>query len=262
MTLSYGRRTVVRDASIELHPGTVTAFVGPNGSGKSTLLRGLAHLHRAAAGDIAFTDGTRLDELPSRTLAQRVTLLSQSRPTPHGVLVRDAVALGRHPYRGRLRVGDPEGAAVVERSMRLTGVHTLAEQTVDALSGGQLQRVWLASCLAQDTDVLLLDEPTNHLDLTYQVELLELLHSLAHSHGVCIGVVLHDLNHAAEIADHIVLLADGEIAARGAPADVLTSELLSDVYGIEITAAADPVRGVVEVRARPPRRVTRSPAIA
>lgn len=128
---------------------------------------------------------------PAGTFARRVTLLAQSRPTPTGISVRDVVGFGRHPYRGRWRDGDPGGPAVITHAMTVTGVTDLAERSVDELSGGQLQWVWLASCLAQDTGVLLLDEPTTYLDLRYQVEILDLIRELADQHGVAIGVVLH-----------------------------------------------------------------------
>jgi iron complex transport system ATP-binding protein len=178
-----------------------------------------------------------------------VTLLSQSRPVPNGLGVRDVVEFGRHPYRGRWRAADPDGADAVERAMLLTGIRDLAERGVDELSGGQLQRVWLASCLAQHTTTLLLDEPTNHLDLRYQVEILDLVHELARDHGVAIGLVLHDLDQAAAIADRVVVLCDGRVVADGSAHDALRAELLSEVYGIRIEVDTDPVSGCPRTRA-------------
>ena len=123
----------------------------------------------------------------------------------------------------------------------------MADRAVDRLSGGELQRVWLATCLAQETDVLLFDEPTNHLDLRYQVETLDLIRDLADDHGTAIGVVLHDLSHAAAIADRVVLLGDGRVHASGDPADVLTTEHLTEVYGIAVHAAVDPETGRLRI---------------
>jgi iron complex transport system ATP-binding protein len=131
--------------------------------------------------------------------------------------------------------------------MALTGVDDMAERAVDQLSGGELQRVWLATCLAQDTAVVLLDEPTNHLDLRFQVEILELVRELADDHGAAIGIVLHDLGHAALVADDVVLLHQGRVFERGAPADVLTGPHLSEVYGLPIQATVDPESGLVRV---------------
>ncbi|MGI5270269.1 ABC transporter ATP-binding protein [Nonomuraea sp. CA-218870] len=248
LCLSYHGATVVHDGRITLRPGLVTALVGPNGSGKSTLLRALARLHRPDSGAVTLGDGADALGLSARDFACRVTLLAQSRPTPGGVRVSDVVGYGRHPYRKRWKAADPDGAAAVARAMELTGVTAMAERPVDELSGGELQRVWLATCLAQDTGVLLLDEPTTFLDLRYQVELLELMRDLADEHGVAIGVVLHDLNQAAEIADHVVLLHQGRVRADGPPARVLTEDLLSDTYGIRIEVSHDPVSGTVTTR--------------
>jgi iron complex transport system ATP-binding protein len=135
---------------------------------------------------------------------------------------------------------DLEGNAAITRAMELTGVTAMAERGVDELSGGELQRVWLATCLAQDTRVLLLDEPTTFLDLRYQVEILDLMRDLADQHAVAVGVVLHDLNQAAAVADDVVLLQRGRVRAHGVPTEVFTPEALSDVYGIRIDVHLDP----------------------
>jgi iron complex transport system ATP-binding protein len=248
LRLGYHGTTVVDGGRITLRPGHVTALVGPNGSGKSTLLRALARLHRPDGGTVTLGDGTDALGLPAREFARRVTLLAQSRPTPGGVRVRDVIAYGRHPYRRRWTAADPGGPAAVARAMELTGVTAMADRPVDELSGGELQRVWLATCLAQHTGVLLLDEPTTFLDLRYQVELLDLVRDLADEHGVAIGVVLHDLDQAAAIADRVVLLHRGRVRADGPPAHVLTEDLLSDVYGIRVEVAHDPATGAVVTR--------------
>ncbi|MBB4684201.1 ABC transporter ATP-binding protein [Amycolatopsis jiangsuensis] len=243
LTLGYGAEPVVHDAGVTLRPGAVTALIGPNGSGKSTLLRSLARLHRPAAGTVTIPggEGAPVDALAlsAKGFARRVTLLTQSRPTPGGVRVRDVVTYGRHPHRGRFGSGDPEGPAVVEEAMRLTGVAEMAARPVGELSGGELQRVWLATCFAQDTGVVLLDEPTTFLDLRYQVETLDLVRDLADEHGVAVGVVLHDLDQAAAVADELVLLSHGTVRATGRPAEVLTPDLLTEVYGLRIDVHVD-----------------------
>lgn len=169
LRLGYHGVPVVDDASLHLARGRVTALVGPNGSGKSTLLRALARLHRPHQGFVLLDDGSSALDLTARDFARRVTLLAQTRPTPGGVAVRDVVGYGRHPHRGRWRSTDPEGARAVAWAMAVTGTTVMADRGVDELSGGELQRVWLAACLAQETRVLLLDEPTTFLDLRYQV---------------------------------------------------------------------------------------------
>jgi len=251
VTLRYGEQPVVQGASLELEDGRVTALVGPNGSGKSTLLRALARLHRPCDGDVLVeTAGAAAPawSLSARDFARRVSLLTQHSPAPVGLRVRDVVSFGRQPHRGRWRAGDPQGARAVETAMLATGVDAMADRAVDQLSGGELQRVWLATCLAQETGVLLLDEPTNHLDLRYQVEILELVRDLADLHRVTVGVVLHDLAHAAEVADRVVLLHEGRVLASGAPGEVLSSENLSTAYGVEVRVTRDPLSGAVHVR--------------
>ncbi|MGF9662358.1 ABC transporter ATP-binding protein [Arthrobacter crystallopoietes] len=253
LVLRYGDRDVVHGAGLRLERGRIVALVGPNGSGKSTLLRALARLHQVSSGSVAVStdDGQESDALLMKRsdFARHVTLLSQSRPVPHGLSIRDVVEFGRHPYRGRWRAADPEGRAAVERAMALTGVTELSGRGVHELSGGQLQRVWLASCLAQDTSVLLLDEPTNHLDLRYKVEIFDLVYDLARVHNVAVGVVLHDLDEAAALADEVVVLSEGSIAAAGPAHEALDSELLSRVYAIPIVTHTDPLTGRLRTRA-------------
>lgn len=287
VSVAYDGVDVVHDARLELRPGCVTALVGPNGSGKSTLLRTLARLQKPRTGSLTLAappagvewsenvvhtaakddsrpldqpgassgegegEGASLDgfELSLRQFAKRVALLTQGRPTPGGLSVRDVVEFGRYPHRGRWGRADPDGPAAVDRALALTGVADLADRGVDQLSGGQLQRVWLASCLAQDTGVLLLDEPTTYLDLRYQVELLDLVRYLADAGRIAVGVVLHDLDQAAALADRIVVLSAGRIVAEGDPATVLTPRLLTDVWGIRIDVDTDPTTGHLRTRA-------------
>ncbi|MFI7065914.1 ABC transporter ATP-binding protein [Kribbella sp. NPDC050124] len=258
LRLGYHGKLVVDDASLRIEAASVTALVGPNGSGKSTLLRALARLHHPDGGRITFPDGGDALDLSAKEFARKVTLLSQSRPTPNGVSVRDVVGYGRHPHRGRWRTDDPDGKRAIDHAMAVTGVTAMADRAVDELSGGELQRVWLATCLAQDTGVLLLDEPTTFLDLRYQIEILDLMRELADAHGVAVGVVLHDLNQAAAVADRIALLDQGRVRATGTPEEVLEADALSETYGIRIEVGTDPATGLVSTRpiGKHSRRVT------
>ncbi|WP_236238836.1 ABC transporter ATP-binding protein [Streptomyces sp. CC228A] len=249
VTVAYDGVDVVHDASLTLRPGQVTVLVGPNGSGKSTLLRTVARLQRPRAAALVIDGDTDGLALSPREFSRRVALLTQGRPTPSGLTVRDVVEFGRYPYRGRWGRTDPGGPAAVDRALSLTGVAELADRGVEHLSGGQLQRVWLAGCLAQETGVLLLDEPTTYLDLRYQVELLDLMRDLADDHGIAVGAVLHDLDQAAAVGDRIVLLRAGRIAADGRPEDVLTAERLTETYGIRIDVDTDPLTGRLRTRA-------------
>ena len=256
LVLGYPRSTVVHGVSLSLQAGVVTALIGPNGSGKSTVLRSLARLHPVTSGTVELS-GTDSAPMSARAFARQVTLLSQSRPHPSGLTVDDVVAFGRHPHRRRFAALTESDRQSIHHAMELTGTTAMADRPVDQLSGGELQRVWLASCLAQGTGVLLLDEPTNHLDLRYQVETLDLLRDLADHHGTAIGVVLHDLNQTAMVADRVVLLHHGRVRAAGEPADVLTTEHLSEVYELPIGTMRDPDTGRVRIEPRGRHHVRR-----
>ena len=245
LTLGYHGTPVVHEATIDVPAGAVTTLVGPNGSGKSTLLRAMARLHRPTAGDIRVDGSEDALALTPREFARRVTLLAQSRPCPTGLSVRDVVAFGRHPHRGRWGGRSADDRRAIDWASSVTGTGPLLDRTIDELSGGERQRVWLATCLAQQAGVLLLDEPTTYLDLRYQVEMLELIRDLADEHGVAVGVVLHDLNQAADVCDRVAVLQAGRIRALGAPQEVLTAALLSEVWGLPMDVTTDPVTGSV-----------------
>jgi iron-chelate-transporting ATPase len=244
LVLRYGKDTVIDGVSMALEPGRVTALVGPNGSGKSTLLRSLARLHPVGGGDVTLgaRDGhpdRAVSMLSARQFAREVTLFSQSRPAPQGLSVGEVVAFGRHPYRRGFAGLSAADRSAIDHAMRATGVLDMKDRPVGELSGGEVQRVWLAACVAQQTGVVLLDEPTNHLDLRYQIETLDLVRDLVDEHGVAVGIVLHDLDHAARIADTLLLLSAGRIHAAGDPRDVLTTNNISEVYEIAVEVTLD-----------------------
>ena len=152
---------------------------------------------------------------------------------PDGITVRDLVGRGRYPHQGLFRSWSDNDEAAVQRALEATGTLDLAGRNVDELSGGQRQRVWIAMALAQETDVLLLDEPTTYLDLAHQVEVLDLVTDLNRTRGTTVAIVLHDLNLAARYADHVIAMKGGAVTAAGAPGDVVTEDLVRDVFGLE-----------------------------
>ncbi|MFF4558841.1 ABC transporter ATP-binding protein [Streptomyces sp. NPDC001422] len=252
LVLRYGAKPVVHGVSLALEPGRATALVGPNGSGKSTLLRSLSRLHRIDDGRVTLgaADGTPERDaalLSSRQFAREVTLFSQSRPAPQGLTVAEVVAFGRHPYRRGFGGPSVEDRSAVDHAMGVTGVRDMAGRLVGELSGGEMQRVWLAACLAQDTGVVLLDEPTNHLDLRYQIETLDLVRDLVEEHGIAVGIVLHDLDQASRVADTLILMSSGRVHAAGKPVDVLTAENIGEVYDIRVEVAVDPRTGRLRI---------------
>lgn len=252
LVLRYSGKPVVHGVSVALEPGRATALVGPNGSGKSTLLRALSRLHQVDGGRVTLgaPEGEAQRDaalLTSRQFAREVTLFSQSRPAPQGLTVAEVVAFGRHPYRRGFAGPGVEDRNAIDHAMGVTGVRDMAGRQVGELSGGEMQRVWLAACLAQDTGVVLLDEPTNHLDLRYQFETLDLVRDLVEEHGIAVGIVLHDLDQASRVADTLVLMCAGRVHAAGAPADVLTAENIGEVYDIRVDVGIDPRTGRLRI---------------
>ncbi|MFJ8469729.1 ABC transporter ATP-binding protein [Streptomyces swartbergensis] len=242
LTLAYDGRHVVDALDVTIPAGRVTAVVGSNACGKSTLLRGLSRLLTPKQGAV-YLDGTLIHTLRSKELARRLGMLPQSPVAPDGITVLDLVKRGRSPHQSWWRQWSPEDEEAVHGALEATGLLEQAERSVDELSGGQRQRAWIAMALAQGTPVLLLDEPTNHLDLTHQIEILDLVVDLNREQGRTVVLVLHDLNHACRYADHVIAMKDGRIVAEGAPADVISRELIAEVFGLSCTVIEDPAGG-------------------
>jgi iron complex transport system ATP-binding protein len=242
VTLGYAERTVVEDVDLDVAVGRITCIVGANACGKSTLLRAMARLLKPRAGQVVL-DGRDLHAMPTKQVARTLGLLPQSPIAPEGIVVADLVARGRHPHQGVLARWTSADEEAVAEALRLTDTAALADRCVDELSGGQRQRVWIAMALAQQTDLLLLDEPTTFLDVSHQVDVLDLLTDLNRQRGTTIVMVLHDLNLAARYADHLVAVRAGRLHAAGDPPDVLTVDVVRDVFGMESQVVEDPVSG-------------------
>lgn len=239
VTLGYDGHVVVDGLSVEVPHGRVTAIVGSNGCGKSTLLRGLSRLLKPSAGQILL-DGKAIHEWSTKEVARIVGLLPQSPIPPEGITVAELVARGRHPHQGLVRQWGRSDDEAVAEALRLTDTLSLAARPVDSLSGGQRQRAWIAMVLAQQTDLLLLDEPTSFLDVAHAVELLDLVTDL-NLRGSTVVMVLHDLNLAARYSDHLIAMRGGAIVREGGPHEVVTSDVVEEVFGIPCQIATDPV---------------------
>jgi len=242
VTLGYDRRLVSEGLSIRVPVGSFTAIIGPNACGKSTLLRALARLLTPEAGRILLS-GRDIATRGAKELARELGLLPQSSLAPEGIRVADLVSRGRYPHQrafNRWTVGDEQA---VLSAMTATNVLDLSGRLVDELSGGQRQRVWVAMVLAQQTPVLLLDEPTTFLDITHQIEVMELFQHINRDEGRTLVTVLHDLNQAARYASQIVAMRDGRVVAAGAPAEVITPELVEAVFSLPSRVIEDPESG-------------------
>ncbi|MFD3960373.1 MULTISPECIES: ABC transporter ATP-binding protein [Streptomyces] len=237
--LGYGEREIVRDLSVTVPPGRITVIVGPNACGKSTLLRSMARLLAPTAGAVLL-NGRSIQEMPTKEVAAVLGILPQSPTAPEGITVSDLVGRGRYPHQGWFRRWSAEDDEAVAQALLSTDVLELADRPVDELSGGQRQRVWIAMALAQRTDILLLDEPTTYLDASHQLDVLDLLTDLNRERGVTMVAVLHDLNLACRYADHMIAMKGGRILAEGAPVDIVTEELVGEVFGMRCSVIKDP----------------------
>ncbi|MCR1781243.1 ABC transporter ATP-binding protein [Nocardioides carbamazepini] len=242
VTLGYDKRVISEDLTLAVPDGSFTVIVGANGCGKSTLLRGLARLLKPRSGAVHL-DGQAIQRYSSKEVARRLGLLPQAQVAPDGITVADLVARGRYPHQSLLRQWTRDDEEAVREALAATDIGDLAERLVDELSGGQRQRVWLAMALAQRTEILLLDEPTTYLDIAHQVEVLDLCERLRTERGYTLVAVLHDLNLACRYATHLVAMKDGGVVAEGSPADVITEELVEDVYGLACRVVPDPECG-------------------
>ncbi|RBL85996.1 ABC transporter ATP-binding protein, partial [Streptomyces cavourensis] len=204
-------------------------------------------------------DGKEVHRLPAKELARTLGLLPQSPVAPEGITVSDLVGRGRHPHQSMFSRWNEKDDAAVASALEATATEPLADRAVDELSGGQRQRVWIAMALAQQTDLLLLDEPTTFLDASHQIEVLDLLTDLNRERGVTMVAVLHDLNLACRYADHMIAMKGGRILAEGAPVDIVTEELVGEVFGMRCSVIEDPASATPMV-VPPGRHHVKNPA--
>ncbi|MFI6421882.1 ABC transporter ATP-binding protein [Streptomyces sp. NPDC050842] len=240
---TVGGSPVLDGVSLAPRPGTVTGLLGPNGSGKSTLLRLLAGVLAPDSGVVTL-DGDPLDGLGRRAVARRLAAVEQQADTQVDLTVLDAVRLGRVPHRRAWTPASAADEAAVRSALARTGLADMAHRSWRTLSGGERQRVQIARALAQEPRELLLDEPTNHLDIQHQLDLLTLVAGLR----LTAVVALHDLNLAAMYCDRLVVLAEGRVVARGTPDEVLTEELIAEVYRVRATVTRPTPGGRPHIR--------------
>jgi len=244
VTFSYDKK---RDALQGIHStidiGKVTTIIGPNGCGKSTLLGVLSNHHQPQNGDVLL-DGKSLVEFKPKELAKKLAIVHQQNNAPSDMTVEKLTAYGRIPYKNFFSSSTSEDEEAVEWALASTNLLDKRHMTIDSLSGGQMQRVWIAMALTQQTPYLFLDEPTTYLDIFYQYELLELVRGLNKQHGISIVMVLHDINQAIKYSDIIIVMKNGQIAAKGKPEEIITADLIRDIYNVNVVVKHDPEAGV------------------
>lgn len=237
--VGYGEVKIVEDLNLHIPEGSVTTIIGPNGCGKSTILKAMSRLIEPKNG-VVYLDGKAIHKESTKEIAKKMAVLPQTPKAPNGLTVYELVSYGRFPHqRGFGKLTD-EDRDIIHWALDVTGVLPFSERPIDALSGGQRQKVWIAMALAQETELLLLDEPTTYLDLAHQLEVLQLLEKLNREQGRTIVMVLHDLNHAARFADYMVALNGGSIVKEGTAQEVMTSSVLKRVFNIDASIVTDP----------------------
>jgi iron complex transport system ATP-binding protein len=241
LTLHVGGRMIVDAATFDAPAAAVTALIGPNGAGKSTLLRAITSSLRGSAG-MAVLNGEPLSALPRRVRARRIALVEQDSVTELGLRVRDVVGLGRIPFQSAFGGESPDDTRIVDAALEAAGMTTFSDRDFATLSGGERQRVQLARALAQQPLALLLDEPTNHLDLPAQLSTLRLVRERAAA-GTAVLAAMHDLNLVSAYCDRVVVLQAGRVVAQGGVREVLTADLIAEVYGVEVDVLHHPVSG-------------------
>ncbi|MCM1982905.1 ABC transporter ATP-binding protein [Lyngbya confervoides] len=242
LSLAYEGNIIIQDLDLAIPQGKITVFVGPNGCGKSTLLKGLGRLLKPKTGKV-YLGSDSLNQLSTKAIARRLSLLPQGPTAPEGLTVRDLVAQGRYPHQGWFQQWSQEDEQQVNWALALTQMQDFAAIALHRLSGGQRQRAWIAMTLAQNTDILLLDEPTTYLDLAHQIEILDLLYQLNQEQQRTIVMVLHDLNQACRYGNHLVAMKAGAIYAQGPPHQVITEQTVQTVFGLDSRIIPDPIMG-------------------
>ncbi|KZN69568.1 ABC transporter ATP-binding protein [Pseudoalteromonas luteoviolacea] len=234
LSLNYQHKPVIQDLSVTIAHHQITAIVGPNGSGKSTLLKLLGGLSKPSEGAVTL-EQKPLHKWRPKALAKKLALLGQNPQAPGGMLVRQLVGHGRFPYLGLFNTLSHIDQHAITWALRKTQLEHLQNQPLEHLSGGERQRAWLAMALAQQSEILLLDEPTTYLDLGHQFQLLDLLKQLQIHERKTIVMVLHDINQASQFSDRIIALKNGEIVADGSPHQVVTEQIIKQLFNIDVS---------------------------
>lgn len=232
VSVRYDDHLAVDGFDLMIDKRLITTIIGPNGSGKSTALKGLTGMLRICQG-IVTLDGRDMRKFSGKELSRRIGVLPQKHTAPADFRVKELVSYGRMPYQRMLSGLTREDRDIVDWAMRVTGVYDMRDKSIYEISGGESQRVWIATALAQKPEILFLDEPTTYLDVAHQLELMKLIRKLNRETGVGIVMVLHDVSHAMEISDRVVIIKDGKKYNEGRPEDVITREMMMDVYGVD-----------------------------
>jgi len=249
ITLTYGDKRVVEDVTLRVMPGEIVGIVGPNGSGKSTIIKALSRIIAPHSGRVLINDRD-ISRISRKELSLLVGVVPQNPILPSIFTAFDIVLMGRNPHLGLFQYEGPRDIEITWQAMKQTSTQGLAERRIGELSGGEIQSVVIARALAQETQAILLDEPTANLDISRQIEILDLIKGLCQENKLAVVMALHDLNLAVHYCDRLLLINNGRIHAEGAPAEVINTQNLEEVYGPGNYVIAHPLSGLPVVLPR------------
>lgn len=232
LQVGYGERVIIDEFDLCIEKGKITSIIGPNGSGKSTVLKAITRLIRYQKGAVCI-EGKDLQAFGPKELARRIGVLPQIHSAPADFRVKELVSYGRMPHLGFLSRLGKQDEEIIETALRATNTYHLKDKSIHEISGGETQRVWIATVLAQQPEILFLDEPTTYLDISHQLETMQMVKRLNKETGVGVVMVLHDLSHAMEVSDHIVVIKNGKKYCEGTPEEVITDKMLKEVYDVD-----------------------------
>lgn len=232
ISITYGKRQILHNITMEFEKGKITTIIGPNGCGKSSLFKTVSRVVSPSEGNVIF-EGKPIQSYPPKELAKKIAYLPQIHTSPSDIDIRTLVSYGRFPYKkfgGGMTMEDSE---IIDQTLELTGLSRMSHRLLNNLSGGEKQRAWIAMTICQQPEILLLDEPITYLDIGYQVEVLELVRELREKLNITIVMVLHDMNFTARYSDCIYVLKNGQVFDYGKPEAIIEHGNMKCVFGID-----------------------------
>lgn len=230
--IGYGDNVIIDNIDLSVYKGQITTIIGPNGSGKSTVLKAMTRLLNCKNGIVSL-DKCNIQKINSREFAKKIGVLPQKHSAPPDFKVKDLVGYGRMPHQKWYKENSESDEKIIDWAIDITGINNLKDKSINACSGGESQRVWFATVLAQKPEILFLDEPTTYLDISHQLELMNLVKKLKNTSDIGIVMVLHDLSHALEVSDRIIVIKNGRKYSEGTPSEVITPKMMKEVYGVD-----------------------------
>lgn len=232
LQIGYGEKVIVEDMDLDIHRDKITTIIGPNGSGKSTILKAVTRLIKYQKGNVVL-NGRDIMEIKPKELAKTIGVLPQIHTAPSDFRVKELVSYGRMPHQKMFAGKSAEDERIIKWAMEVTGTWQFRNKSIYEISGGESQRVWIATVLAQQPEILFLDEPTTYLDIAHQLETMQLVKKLNRETGIGVVMVLHDLTQALEVSDHIIVIKNGRKYNEGLPEEVITPQMMQDVYEVD-----------------------------